>query len=232
MINGKSVSVVLVVYRRLTTISAICSAWLNHTVGHVDELFLCDCSAAGLHPQALAEMDTRVVVIRFSKDLGNKTRHAMSLLTSGDIVIQSDDDLMPRPRLAESLVNAQQRLGGMVGLIGRVFHGAHYKRDSTFYAARKVKEPTRVSFIGVTYCCERADLVYDMRGMENPINDLFWCLEGRPDTPKWVPPIHENLYSNLQSCNDADCLFHDPEAERFRQAYYEKHWEKGKLDGP
>ncbi len=229
MINGKKISVCLVVYRRLTTIADIVNAWWHHTVDDVDEVFLCDCTDTGLPPTVRQRIDPRTVIIRFSKDLGNRTRHAMALLTKGDIVIQSDDDLMPRRRLAKTLVNAQEKLGGMVGLIGRVFNGPHYKQDTTFYAARAVKEPTRVSFIGVTYCCAREDLVFDMRGMENPINDLFWCLEGRPDTPKWVSPIHERLYTNLSTCNDADCLFHNKEAERFRQAYYQKHWERGVL---
>ena len=221
MFFNQTISVCIVTHRRLNTIEEVCKAWLREPI---TELILCDCSVEGA---LLGTEDSRFTQVRFSKDMGNRTRHAIALLSCGDYVIQADDDVMPAAGFTADLINGlEQTKADIVGVIGRVFHNATYK-DGGFYAANLIAEPVETSFVGVVYCSQRHVLAFDMREMETPINDLYWCIGAMPYAVKYVVPTKK--YSNLKTSGDADCLFHSEAASKVRQAYYEKHYKKGLL---
>lgn len=219
MIDGKTVSVLIQTYRRRDTIADVCMAWLDQPV---DEVILVDCT----NPRCrVAAIDIRFNHIHFWDDLGNKCRHALALASKGDVVIQADDDVMPKKGFAADLVKGLDKFGGIVGIIGRRFDGPDYKKDAHFCKASRIDEPKRVSFVGVVYCSGRDVLPFDMRGMETPINDLFWCVGAFPNVPKHVIPTTK--YEDLPSCSDSSCLFHSEKAGKIRQKYYERVWKRG-----
>lgn len=208
----------MVTHRRLDTIGGVCAAWLKEPI---DELFLVDCSKSGVDPKALP---ARVQLVRFHKDPGNKARHAVALLTTGDIVIQPDDDVMPSPGFTQELFDGFKAVGfkGIVGIIGRTFHGPLYRGQTRFCRAPLIKSPVRVGFCGVVYVCGRDMLAFDLRGMQSPYNDLHWEMGAFPDAVKHVVPAKK--FENLPSCCDG--LFQSAEATRIRQEYYAEQYAK------
>jgi len=207
------VSVVVVTYRRLKNLERILKAWLEQA----NEVFLADCSG-GKFKTALP-----ITHIQISPDIGNKARHATALLTNGDYVIKADDDLLPKPGLVRDFLdNWYWQNGGILGLIGRKFSGESYYKNTQFFKASEVKEMTEVDFVGVCTFTSRDNLAFDLRGCDNPIEDLFWQMKAFPYIRKWVIPTKN--YENLPECNDKDCLFHNLKAKKIREAFYNKYY--------
>lgn len=217
MIGKHSISVVIVTHRRTDTIRQIVESWLAQPV---EEVILCDCTQGQIINGMIPD---QVKIVSFRPDLGNRTRHAIALLTEGDFVCQADDDFIPTKGFIQDLYSQQQELGGMVGIIGRRFIGSKYYGGTQFFASNKIPHPVPVDMVGVCYFSDRSALAYDMRGMANPINDLFWCCYAKPDIVKHVAATHS--YRNLPVCVDGDCLFHDPHAREVRESFYQKVWE-------
>lgn len=125
-------SVVVVSYRRLETLEAILAAWLRI----VPEVWLADCTGGRFK----TELPIRHV--RFSRDEGSRTRHALALLAGGEFVIKADDDLVPLPGLLEDFRTSYAAVGdGILGLIGRRFVGPRYYGETSFYRASAVQAP-------------------------------------------------------------------------------------------
>ena len=221
MIDDKKISVVLSVCRdtRAKTIGDICTAWLAQPI---DELILCDCTSGGL-PIIKADQDPRFSIVTFEEDPGTRARHAIATLSIGDFVIQPDDDVLPKLGFTKELFDWWTKLRGIVGIIGRRFNGPLYKGQTTFYRAKKINEPVLTDFVGVVYGCGRDCLGMDLRDMGTPYNDLYWCCEAHRDKPKHVVPVR--CYEDMPSCNDSECLFHNPQAREIRQTYYAALWE-------
>ena len=219
MIGGKTVSVCLVTYRRLDTIAEVIEGWLRQPI---EEVILADCSRGELKWEDMPD-DQRLTIVSFSQDKGNRTRHALALLTVGDVVVMADDDVMPHPGFVGELYRGYEQVGskGIVGIIGRNFRGNRYYKDASFYKASSIMEPKRTEFVGVAYLCGRELLAYDMRYMENPVNDLFWCWVAFPKVPKHVVPA--KAYANLPTSSDGGCLFHDKKARIVREAFFGKY---------
>lgn len=212
-----NISVCLVTHRRLDTIAEICRAWQAQPI---KELFLADCSGGRLDRTTLPQ---EMVVASFSHDLGNRTRHALAPLTQGDVVIQADDDVMPLPSFTDDLVRGMKITNAdMVGIIGRTFQGDTYYGKTTFYAANKIDFPVHVGFVGVVYATTRKVLPMDLRGMENPINDIYWQMLCYPDAVKLVVPTR--AYRNLPTSKDGTCLFHSAGAREVRESFYASYY--------
>ena len=218
MIDNKTISVCIVVHERLDEILPIVKAWLTEPV---DEIFVADCTCGGLDK---VHWPKGVVHVRFSHDLGNKTRHAVALLTMGDYVLQADDDVMPESGFTHELLDGYRAVNelGVVGVIGRTFHGPRYKGDTAFCRAGTVTSPVRVGFCGVVYFCSREYIAFDLKSMRNPYNDLHWLCGTFPNAPKHVVPAKK--FRNLPCANRG--LFQDKAAENKRQLYYERLWKR------
>jgi hypothetical protein len=208
-------SVVVVTYRRLERIPEILAAWLAQG----PEVWLCDCSLHGVKvvPQG-------VKIARFRPDPGNRVRHAVALLTEGDIVIKADDDIMPLPGLVADFLKWHAALGPCVtGIHGRTFHGPDYYRDTAMHAAHMLKEPLKVDFLGIVTCADRRYLPMDLHGCETPIEDLWWHNHCHVKAPKWVIPT--KAYNNsLPESRDAGRLCADKPGRAVRRAFYTKCW--------
>lgn len=212
------ISVVIAAYNRIENLERILSAWLELT----NDVYLADCSNQ-------FETSLPITHVRFNPDPGNRSRHAVALLTKGDFVIKADDDVFPKKGIIEDFIRAQQQVGpGIFGIHGRVFQGKNYYKNTKVYQSILVKEPTPVDFVGIITFSPREFLAFDLKGCLTPIEDLFWQMRAFPAVEKWVIPS-KNFEKLPESKHD--CLFHNPEAreirERFYQEYYLKNYSRG-----
>jgi len=208
------ISVVVVTYRRRERIAEILSAWLRET----PDVWLCDCSRPPVR-----DVPAGVHYVRFAPDPGNRVRHAVATLTSGDLVIKADDDIVPKPGLAADFARHAPALGpAILGIHGRTFQGRDYYRDTTLYCGKHVARPLRVDFCGVITCSPRAFLPMDLDGCATEVEDLFWQMRCHRNAPKFVIPTDK--FSNLPECKDAGRLCHSPEARQARRKFYEYWW--------
>ena len=217
-INVNQTSVVISTYdnSRLGGLNNILEAWLKQS----NEVILCDCSCGKF------QTTLPIIHIRFNQDLGNKTRHAASLLTSNDFIIKADDDVMPRQGLIHDMHKAWLEVGGgIVGLLGRTFKGENYLRQTTFYRADLVRSPICVDFVGITTFTPRNYLAFDLKGCLNPIEDLFWQMKCFPKVPKWVVPT-TNFRILPEAKNPNEALYLNTQAQKIRQDFYRKYYLK------
>jgi len=208
------ISVVIVAYRRLETLEAVLNAWLKQA----DEVYLCDCSD---------KFETKLPIthVRFHPDLGNKTRHAVALLTSGEFVIKADDDVLPKDGLTKDFLKAWNITGkGILGLLGRRFHGESYYKNTSSLRASKLNILQRADFVGVVTFTSRDFLSFDLAGCSSPIEDLFWQMKCYPEIPKWVVPTKN--YENLPTAIDSACLFYNQKARQTREGFYREYYLK------
>jgi len=200
------VSVVVATYRRLASLDKILKAWLEQSA----DVWLADSSS---------QFYTSLPVhhVQFAPDPGNATRHALSLLTTGDYVIKADDDVIPQPGLIADFL-AHVKLGGILGLMGRTFFGSSYYKGTKTYRAREISQPLAMDMVGIVTFASREYLAFDLRGCTSPIEDLFWHMKVFPRVPKYVIPTDK--YIQLPESDDTECLFRNGIARKEREAFY------------
>jgi len=211
-----STSVVLVTYRRLARLEDIVRAWLAES----SDVWLCDCSAggAGINVPGLK-------LARFSPDPGNRTRHAVALLTSGDLVIKADDDVMPRPGLVADFECHMAKLGpAILGIHGRRFYGPDYYRDTRHFGSKELEAPLEVQFVGVVTCSPREYLPMDLRDCATEVEDLYWQMACYPNVRKFV--IKTDRFVHLAESKDDGRLCANPRARRTRESFYHRYYQK------
>lgn len=211
-----SVSVVVVTYRRLERLGRILTAWLAET----PDVWLCDCSMQGF------KTDLKVNIVRAWPDPGNKIRHAVALLTTGDLVIKADDDIVPGPGLVQEFVRAYELKGDAIyGMHGRRFMGPnYYTRDTRLYGPGNANGIQEVDFVGVITASPRKFLPMDLRRCQTEVEDLYWQMEVYPNVKKYV--IGTKNVHHLPECKDAGRLCGTPPSRRVRQLYYEDMYRK------
>lgn len=223
MIENNTISVIITNYRRFKNINAICRAWLDQPV---EEVILLDCSDKA-RKKVKNINDSRFSIISFTKDYGTKTDYAIALLTQGKYIILADDDVLVKEGFVEDLYSWQRKLKGIVGIIGRTFHGEHYRRDTTYYRSDKLDKPKRVGFVGVIYYSPRHFFGFDCKGMDNINDDVWWQMKVFPKELKWVIPTKK--YKDLPEANDSQSLFHANFKERQKRLdFYKKYYLKNK----
>jgi hypothetical protein len=210
-----NLSAVVVTYRRRDRIAEILSAWLRET----PDVWLCDCSRPPIR-----DLPAGVHYVRFAPDPGNRVRHAVATLTSGDLVIKADDDIIPHPGLAADFIKADILVGpAILGIHGRKFHGRDYYRDTEMFGkstAKTIDKPFRVDFVGVITCSPRTFLPMDLNGCATEVEDLYWQMECYPKVPKYVIPT--NKFADLPECRDKERLCGRAESKEIRRKYYER----------
>ena len=224
--NNMKTSVVVVTYRRLDGLDEILAEWLKET----PDVWLCDCSKDGFTTKL------PIKIIRATPDPGNKIRHAVALLTEGDIVVKADDDITPRPGLVADFTKYMHQVGpAILSVHGRTFQGPSYYSNTTMYGSKGIRNddyeknvtvPIPVDFVGVITCAPRELLAMDLKGCGTEIEDLFWQMEKYPQAKKYVIPTQN--YMNIKSkCKDDGRLCAPGTNSRIiRQAYYEKWYRK------
>lgn len=222
------ISVVVVTYRRLERLELILEAWLKET----PDVWLCDCSKEGF------KTNLPIKIIRAIPDPGNKIRHAVALLTDGDMVIKADDDIMPLPGIVKDYEKYMNEYGpAILSVHGRTFHGQKYYSQTKLYGSKGLLNgdysqsddiPQEVDFVGVMTCAPRELLAMDLIGCLTEIEDLYWQMEKYPNAKKYVIPTEK--YANLQESKDALRLCRpNSESRVIRQSYYEK-WYKNNYE--
>lgn len=112
-------------------------------------------------------------------------------------------------------------MGGIVGLIGRKFHGQSYYQNTDFHRANALLEPVEVDFCSHAMT-PRTFIGFDLVGCHNSVEDLYWNMKVFPEVDKWVIPT--NKYENLPEASDGHCLFHNEEARLEREQFYKKYY--------
>lgn len=210
-------SVVIVSYRRTTSIPAIVKAWRDQEPAA--DVWLCDCSRDGLPINRAG-----ITYVHAVPDPGSRVRHAVATMTRGDIVIKADDDILPLPGLVADFIKWGEKLGPCVmGIHGRTFHGPDYYRDTTMYAAHMQTAPLPVDFLGIITAAYRRFLPMDLRECGTDIEDLYWHNFCYPDAPKYVIPT-ANYNNKLPESRDAGRLCADMPGRAVRRAFYTKLW--------
>jgi hypothetical protein len=215
-----SISVVVVTYRRLAHLEEILKAWLVET----PDVWLCDCSRDGF------KTTLPIHLIRATPDPGNRIRHAVALLTYGDLVIKADDDILPLPGLAADFERAWLKNGDAIyGVHGRRFLGPSYYRSTQMIGPGQIKRDIEpVDFVGVITAAPRKYLPLDLLGCASEVEDLFWQMVWFPSALKFV--IKTANIKHLSESFDAGRLCADKRSrsirEIFYQIWYRKNYEK------
>jgi hypothetical protein len=210
-----NVSIVVVTYRRLQDMELILSGWLKET----PDVWLCDCSKEGF------KTNLPIKIIRAIPDPGSKIRHAVAMMTDGDLVIKADDDIVPQSGIVADFIQAHQQVDGITGIHARMFNGEDYYRQTKLvHRPLPGQQPIRVDFLGIITCAPRKYLAMDLKGCESPVEDLFWHNWAYPTAAKYI--ISTTKYTKLQSSKDPQRLCGNPEARIVRRAFYKKCYER------
>ena len=206
-----TVSVVVVTCRRLARLGEILEAWLRET----PDVWLCDCSEAGF------QTTLPVKIVRAVPDPGNKIRHAVALLTSGDLVIKADDDAMPLPGLAADFARNLEKHGEAIyGIHGRTFHGRDYYHNTRLIGAKAIAATTPVDFVGVVTAAPRPLLPMDLRDCATEVEDLYWQMARYTAAKEFV--IRTNRFHHLRESKDAGRLCGTKASREVRNTWYER----------
>jgi hypothetical protein len=159
------------------------------------------------------------------KDFGTRMDYSLATLCDSDFIILADDDVLPKLGFVNDLYNGWRQVGGgIVGIIGRLFKGSHYRHNTIFYKSSHVTTPVKTDFVGVIYFSERNLFGFDTRGMHNNCDDLWWQMKIFPEIQKHVVPSKN--YVNLPESNDRNCMFNNKEYAEIRQTFYEEYFNK------
>lgn len=216
MIEGRSVSAIITTYRRYATLDEVVASWLAQPV---DELWVLD-GGAKYRPGTMA--DPRLLVFRMPADLGTKMDYAFALLTEGDLILLADDDIVVSPGFLADLHLCWSAGGGIVGVIGRTFHGPAYWGETRFLRSSDLLEPARAGFVGCICLAARELFGFDVRGCPRNCDDLWWQMRVHPDAPKRVAPTVR--YRNLPAASDPAAMYHTPRLRAQREAFYREHY--------
>jgi hypothetical protein len=217
MIGGQTISALITTYTRYGRLEELIIGWLAQPI---DQLWILD--GGGRFKTALP--DPRLLVFNLPTDLGTKMDYAFALLTEGDLICLADDDVLVKPGFLEDLHRCWASKGGIVGILGRTFHGPVYWGNTRFYRASLIKEPTRAGFVGVIYLAGRDLFGFDVRGLPRNCDDLWWQMKIHPDIPKHVAPTIR--YENLPVASDETAMYKQPALRAQREAFYREHYLK------
>ncbi len=210
-----NVSVVVVTYRRLESLDLVLASWLRET----PDVWLCDCSREGF------KTSLPVKIVRAVPDPGNMIRHAVATMTTGDLVIKADDDILAKPGIVNDFIRHYQKFGDCImGMHGRIFKGREYYKDTALFGAARIQTPMRVDFLGIITCTSRKFLAMDLKGCESAIEDIFWQNHCYPDAPKYLIPTTN--FERLPCATDVGRLEKDEKARLLRRAFYTKCYEQ------
>jgi hypothetical protein len=210
-----NISVVVVAYRRMETLPALLSEWLRQS----NDVWLADCSGVMFVPPR------GVHHVRFSPDPGNRTRHALALLTEGDWIIKADDDVVPGPGLISDFKRVAEEKGpSFLGVMGRRFEGPKYYGNTISSRAVYITQPERVDFVGICTMAPRVVQAFDLKGCASSIEEIFQQCGSFPEVQKWTIPSKN--YGHIKGADKPGCLCKNPIAQAEREAYYSKVWER------
>ena len=220
MIDGKSISVLITTYCRYKTLDRVILGWLAQSA---DQIWVID----GGGSFKTQYKDPRLLVFNMPCDLGTKMDYAFALLTEGDLICLADDDVLIKPDFLNALYNTWKLKGGIVGILGRTFHGPVYWGDTTFYRASLLKVPQRVDFCGVVYFASRELFGFDVRGLPRNCDDLWWEMKIHSKVPKHVAATAK--YENLPCAKDGTAMYKTPSLRKQREDFYREYYLKNYL---
>jgi len=232
MINGKTVSVLITTYHpsRASTLSEVVRGWLDQPVDEVllldngGQAWLAMSSVESVIPVTDFDGDHRFLYWRMPWDFKTRADYGVALLTDGDLIICADDDVVPSEGFAQDLVSGWDKVGGFVGIIGRVFKGEDYYKDCPYYNSAGVEKITRVGFTGVVYLASRSLFGFDTRGMLPNCDDLWHQMKVHTYSPKHVVPTKN--YRNLPCASDKTAMFKNTALKSQRNAFFAEYYKK------
>jgi hypothetical protein len=219
-IDNKTITVIITTYQRFKNLDSILQAWKSEPV---EEVWLIDGSGKFI-PKT-----ENILLFSMPKDFGTRMDYSLTTLVDTDLIILADDDVLPKSGFTLDLYNGWKQVGGgIVGIIGRVFKGPHYRKDTVFYKSNCLSKPVKTDFVGVVYLSERNLFGFDTKGMHNNCDDLWWQMKIYPDIKKHVVPSKN--YIDLPEATDKNCMFNNSKYAEVRQEFYKEYYYKNYLN--
>ena len=215
-IDGKTITVIITTYQRFENLNAILQAWKNEPV---EEVWLIDGSG-----EFKPKVDG-IMLFSMPRDFGTRRDYSLATLVDTDFIILADDDVLPKPGFVSDLYNGwKETEGGIIGIIGRTFHGPVYRKTTTFYKSNCIGKTVKTDFVGVVCFSERNLFGFDTKGMHNNCDDLWWQMKVYPRVPKYVVPTRK--YTDLPEATDQSSMWHNHEYAEIRQRFYAEYYNK------
>lgn len=206
------ISVIITCWKRFKRLEEILISWKKQN--HVDEIFLWDNS--GTFKTSIEN----IIVINSQVNLNPSIRYTIAAMAKNDIIINSDDDVMPLPGLTDDLLNLLKKSDDFIGISGYLFQSKNFHKSKQIHA-NEITEPTNVDAI---FGCITMIYKQNLLGLDyNKFNkyQLELNLQGirRNLNPIVVPTKN---YEILEEMHDENALYKQPAAYKNYQKIYEK----------
>ena len=181
------------------------------------------------------EYPNEVTVIRASRRMGSHVKFKSAQLLKNDMVLITDDDIIPEPRLVIELVeqwnNCLTNYEGdredfVVSIFGRKFSKDGYQ-SCPLKRADLIFEPIEVDWAGRLLFGHRRNFMVDITACpDTRLDDLFWSFElhkQRPQTKIFIVQTKE--WRNTPDSNNEFSLSRTPGYWKLRDDFVKNHYE-------
>lgn len=208
MINNISFSTIITSHKsRFNTLDSVINSWLTQPI---EELWVID---DGNKFQTNIK-DQRLLIFNMPKDFETKSDYSLATLTSGDVIILADDDIVVKKNFVLDLYRGlKQTNNSIVGVIG--YNGKRLQR------AWRLKVPAKVFWVGMIIMSLRENFGFDTKGMHKNCDDLWFSMKIHSDINKYVIPTTN--YTNLSCCRGETALSSKKNLKRIRQSFFNRY---------
>lgn len=214
------ISLFIPVWKRFEYISNLLEAWIRQ----VDDITVWDDSGeARKYPE-------EITVIRASKRQGSHIKFKSAQMLKNDMVLISDDDVMPSPNLVIDLVNGFNKIPldaslKVITIFGRRFSENGYQ-SQPLQRADLISEAVEVDWAGRLIFGHRLNFMVDItKCPDSRLDDLFWAFELRRQRPRAkIFSIPTKEWSDTPDANSDVALSRSPGYWGLRDDFVKQHY--------
>lgn len=216
------ISLMMPVWKRFKYIDTILKSWIPQ----VDEILVWDNSGG-------FKTSLPVSVVNSQKNFGSHIKFKSAQLLDNDMVIISDDDIIPGKDLVHDLVdgfkgigqnNAMKKQEIIVTILGRQFLRESYQANPS-HRANSISKIVEVDWGGRLLFGHRLNFTINISGcFDMRLDDLFWSYELRRQRPRakiFVVPTKE--WKNSPDASDKFSIYHTPGYWKLRNDFVKHH---------
>jgi len=216
------ISLFIPIWKRFEYLNSVLQAWSPQ----VDDIMIWDDSGEN------REYPKEVIAIRASKRQGSHIKFKSAQILKNDMVLISDDDIMPRQDLVANLIAGFSKIpldneSKIVTIFGRRLSSKGYK-SHPLQRADLIEEIQEVNWAGRLLFGHRKNFMIDITKCPNTLlDDLFWAFELRRQRPKariFVIPTKE--WSNTPDANSEIALSRNPGYWKLRDDFVKQYYEE------
>ncbi|MHA1395739.1 MAG: glycosyltransferase family 2 protein [Promethearchaeota archaeon] len=219
------ISLMIPVWKRFEHINSILKSWIPQ----VDEILVWDNS--GKFKTSLP-----ITVINSQKNLGSHVKFKSAQLLKHDMILVSDDDIIPKKELVQDLIYGLENADSarttteqerIITIYGRQFTSKDYSSAKSFWS-HSITKIIEVDWGGRLLFGHRSNFTidisdcYDMR-----LDDLFWSFElrkQRPRTKIFIVPTKQ--WSDSSDASDKHSIFLTKGYWKLRNDFFRKYYRK------